>query len=52
VQFLDICARGGVEERGDCFVEARVGGPAGFEQAGAREEEFRVQLEDLVEFGC
>jgi hypothetical protein len=59
VHFLDFCARRGVYYASDGFFERgveRYGGRCGgcwraFEQLGAREEQFAVEFENLVQFG-
>ena len=50
MEFFDVGARRGVDNTLDGFLEARIA-IFGFEEAGAREEEFAVELEDLEEFG-
>lgn len=59
MKFLDLCARRGVYYASYCFFKRRierdgcggVGGRGLFEELGACEQEFAVELEDLVEFG-
>jgi hypothetical protein len=58
MQFFDLRSRSRIYYGADCFFESRVEGNRcrggrgrlGLKELGSREEEFAIQLEDLVKF--